>query len=396
MSREASRASSPARTRRSTSISACSAPAPTAITSCARCSRPSSCTTRSSARAGPGPFALKCRTPGVPLDESNLVWKAAARLWTALGRAGDPTDTVVTHRQDDPGAGRARRRQRRRGGGAAGAGAAVGRRADQRSCARSASGLGADVPFFLSGGTALGLGRGEEIYPLVDLPPHAVVDRPAAVRRVDGRGLRLVRRGSGGGPEGDRASSSCCRCPGRRRAAQMINDLEPPVVRRHPEIGALRTVLREAGAVAAAMSGSGSAVFGLFRSRARPPQGASSRCRGGGARAVADAHAEPGRVRAAVAADRCATARGRLRRHASAAGIDRQRGSVYTYRFADVHAGRALESCPQRRRRILAGTGLVDPVARRRRARLAQPPAVCARRCSQARRRPVRSRIRNG
>ena len=35
-----------------------------------------------------------------------------------------------------------------------------------------AAGIGADVPFFLSGGTALGLGRGEEIYPLVDLPPH--------------------------------------------------------------------------------------------------------------------------------------------------------------------------------------------------------------------------------
>ena len=37
------------------------------------------------------------------------------------------------------------------------------------------AGIGADVAFFLSGGTALGLGRGEEIYPLVDLPPHWVV-----------------------------------------------------------------------------------------------------------------------------------------------------------------------------------------------------------------------------
>jgi 4-diphosphocytidyl-2-C-methyl-D-erythritol kinase len=48
----------------------------------------------------------------------------------------------------------------------------------------------------------------------------------------------------------------------------MINDLEPPVIRRHPEIGTLKAQLKEAGAVAAAMSGSGSAVFGLFRSRA--------------------------------------------------------------------------------------------------------------------------------
>src|SRR5207237_9146991 len=38
--------------------------------------------------------------------------------------------------------------------------------------------IGADVPFFLSGGTALGLGRGEEIYPLVDMPPHFLVIVP--------------------------------------------------------------------------------------------------------------------------------------------------------------------------------------------------------------------------
>jgi 4-diphosphocytidyl-2-C-methyl-D-erythritol kinase len=55
--------------------------------------------------------------------------------------------------------------------------------------------------------------------------------------------------------------------PWPSRAAQMINDLEPPVIRRHQEIAALKVQLREAGASAAAMSGSGSAVFGLFRGR---------------------------------------------------------------------------------------------------------------------------------
>ena len=43
----------------------------------------------------PGPFTLKCRNPGVPLDGSNLVWKAAAALWTALGRSGDICDAVI-------------------------------------------------------------------------------------------------------------------------------------------------------------------------------------------------------------------------------------------------------------------------------------------------------------
>ena len=118
-----------ARTRRSTSICACSASGPTAITSCARCFRPSSCTTRWSALERPGPFTLKCRTPGVPLDDSNLVWKAAAALWTALGRAGEPRDAVVTIDKTIP-------MEAGLGGGSADAaaallalGAAVGRRA---------------------------------------------------------------------------------------------------------------------------------------------------------------------------------------------------------------------------------------------------------------------------
>ena len=55
--------------------------------------------------------------------------------------------------------------------------------------------------------------------------------------------------------------------PWPSRAAQMINDLEPPVVRRHPEITDIKARLKEGGAVASAMSGSGSAVFGLFRTR---------------------------------------------------------------------------------------------------------------------------------
>jgi 4-diphosphocytidyl-2-C-methyl-D-erythritol kinase len=55
--------------------------------------------------------------------------------------------------------------------------------------------------------------------------------------------------------------------PWPSRAAQMVNDLEPPVVRRHPEIADIKVALKDGGAVAASMSGSGSAVFGLFRTR---------------------------------------------------------------------------------------------------------------------------------
>lgn len=234
-------------------------------------------------RERPGAFTLTCRTPGVPLDAGNLVWTAAAALWKALGRAGDVRDTAIAIDKKIP-------LQSGLGGGSADAAAALLALARLWGGApltllrEIAGGIGADVPFFLSGGTALGLGRGEEIYPLVDLPPHFVVlvrppfgvstaeayawydeDRAAGLREV--RELQLLP------------------VPWPSRAAQMINDLEPPVVRRHPEIGTLKAQLRESGAVAAAMSGSGSAVFGLFRTR-RPAETAVRLLARGGFRAV--------------------------------------------------------------------------------------------------------------
>src|SRR5689334_21127715 len=65
------------------------------------------------------------------------------------------------------------------------------------------------------------------------------------------------------------------------RAAQMINDLEPPVVRRHPEIAEVKVQLKEGGAVAAAMSGSGSAVVGLCRTRQAAEKMLRPHARGG-------------------------------------------------------------------------------------------------------------------
>ena len=213
-----------------------------------------------------GPFTLKCRTPGVPLDSTNLVWRAAAALWTALARDGEPCDAIVTIKKVIP-------LESGLAGGSADAAAALVALARLWGGAplpllrEVAAAIGADVAFFLWGGTALGLGRGEEIYPLMDLPPHwVVIVRP-------GFGVSTAEAYSW--YDDDRAAGlkepreiQWLPVPWPTRAAQMINDLEPPVVRRHPEIAALKTALREAGAVAAAMSGSGSAVFGLFRSRA--------------------------------------------------------------------------------------------------------------------------------
>jgi 4-diphosphocytidyl-2-C-methyl-D-erythritol kinase len=226
-------------------------------------------TLTSSVRAGP--LSVKCRTPGVPLDESNLVWRAAAGLWKALGRSGEPRDVVITIEKAVP-------MQAGLGGGSADAAAALSALARLWGGAplsllrEVGTAIGADVAFFLSGGTALGLGLGEEIYPLVDLPPHwiVIVRPPFGVSTAEAYSWYDEDR-SAGLKEG--RELQMLPVPWPTRAAQMINDLEPPVVRRHPEITSLKAALREAGAVAAAMSGSGSAVFGLFRGRA-----AAERC----------------------------------------------------------------------------------------------------------------------
>ena len=213
----------------------------------------------------PGPFTLKCRNPVVPLDATNLVWKAAAALWTALGRSGEIRDAVVQIDKKIP-------VEAGLGGGSSDAAAALlalGRLwggAPVTLLREVGATIGSDVPFFLSGGTALGLGRGEEIYPLVDLPPHyvVIVRPPFGVSTAEAYAWYDEDRAAG---LRENREFQTLPVPWPSRAAQMVNDLEPPVLRRHQEITAFKAQLRDAGATAAAMSGSGSAVFGLFRSR---------------------------------------------------------------------------------------------------------------------------------
>ncbi len=126
--------------------------------------------------------------------------------------------------------------------------------------------LGSDVPFFLIGGTALGLGRGERVYALVNRPRrHVVLVLPEfGVSTADAYCWLADQRTQNPGlgtpdPEpGTLDPRSWTLHPEGR------NDLEGPVERRHPAIGAIRRRLMEGGAELARMSGSGSAVFGLF------------------------------------------------------------------------------------------------------------------------------------
>jgi len=213
-----------------------------------------------------GPFAIDCAAAGVPLDRSNLVWRAAEALWRALRRPAQVRDVLIRLHKNIP-------LQAGLGGGSADAAATLialtrlwGVPLRPAQLTDVAAALGADVPFFLSGGTALGLGRGDEVYPLADLPRHWIV------LLVPGFGVSTSDAYNRYDAERDLARVSAREPqhvpgPWPSRAAQMINDLEAPIARHHPEIDQMRTALRRAGALAAAMSGSGSAVFGLFQKR---------------------------------------------------------------------------------------------------------------------------------
>jgi 4-diphosphocytidyl-2-C-methyl-D-erythritol kinase len=233
----------------------------------------------------PGPFAIECAVAGVPLDRTNLVWKAADVLWRALRRTGPLRDVVVRLDKQIP-------LQAGLGGGSADAAATLvalarvwGAQVRPSQLTDVAAVLGADVPFFLAGGTALGLGRGDEIYPLADLPRHWIV------LLVPGFGVSSRHAYTWYDAERDPGRTPMVREPQHvpgpwpSRAAQMINDLEAPIARHHPEIDQMKAALRRAGALAAAMTGSGSTVFGLFQKR-REAEQAVSRLSGSGWRVL--------------------------------------------------------------------------------------------------------------
>ena len=232
-----------------------------------------------------GPFAIECAAAGVALDRSNLIWRAAEALWRSLRRSGPVRDVVVRLDKRIP-------LQAGLGGGSADAAATLVALARAwhvpvRPAQLTDVGgtVGADVPFFLAGGTALGLGRGDEIYPLADLPRHWVV------LLLPGFGVSSREANDWYDAERDLARGALGREPQHvpgpwpSRAAQMINDLEAAIARHHPEIDQMKAALRRAGAVAASMSGSGSAVFGLFQKR-REALTAVERLSGSGWRAL--------------------------------------------------------------------------------------------------------------
>ena len=211
-----------------------------------------------------GPFALDVRGRGVPADRTNLVWRAAEALWRRAGRPGEPRDAHIRLAKSIPaGAGM--------GGGSANAAATLSAlnvvwgldrsRADLMALAGE---LGSDVPYFLCGGTAMGTGRGEEIYPLEDAPRLGVVVIKPSFSVSTGDAYGWLDADRQAGAESRRRPPRSVDLGWASGELTVDNDLEAPVARRHPDIAVMVDACLSQGARVAAMTGSGSAVFGLF------------------------------------------------------------------------------------------------------------------------------------
>lgn len=204
-------------------------------------------------RATRGPFELTCDDPACPADDTNLIARAAAAMWKASGRRGSPRGVAIDLQKRIP-------MQAGLGGGSSDGAAALRAlarrwRVADAKVADAAEALGADVPYFLEGGAMLGLERGDLLFRLAEPAPSWVV-------LVIPRFGVSTKEAFGWFDEAVAADPRV-----RRPSHELVNDLEAPVIARYPEIARIISALRGAGASQASMSGSGSAVFGLFSAR---------------------------------------------------------------------------------------------------------------------------------
>jgi len=206
---------------------------------------------------------LRTSAPGVPADERNLVHRAAAAL--RLAANAERGVRITLDKRIPVAAGL--------GGGSTDAAAALvglnrlwGLRWPAEQLAELAVGLGMDVPFFLRGGAALGTGRGERLTPLGGAALALVLVNPRfAVSTAEMYGRVTPAMYSDGVRAREAAGALETRRAGRV-ARSLYNGLEPAARAAYPQIGRMQAALMAAGALGAAMSGSGPTVFGVARS----------------------------------------------------------------------------------------------------------------------------------
>ncbi len=244
-------------------------------------------------KSGPGRgIEILCRNndPRVPLDSSNTCYRMAELVMSELG-ATNRVSIEIEKRLPVQG-----------GLGAASSNAvatmlglelALKKKLPAAVRLRVAAEVGSDLPLFLLGGTVLGVGRGEEVYPLPDLPsvamvvvtPEVGVSTPQAFADWD----RLTRAGGSdrllevgcvlsawlSGSNNSGSPNTGASAKGGSRAGKLLsdlvrtgieNDFEKVVFPEYPELRDIKGALERAGSRYASLSGSGSSLYGLFRS----------------------------------------------------------------------------------------------------------------------------------
>jgi 4-diphosphocytidyl-2-C-methyl-D-erythritol kinase len=211
-----------------------------------------------------GQFSLNVRGLGTPADRENLVWRAADLLWRTSGRTGEPRDAHVRLEKTIPMAAGL-------GGGSADAAAALvglnvvwNLRRSRPELVRLAADLGSDVPFFLQGGTALCAGRGDEIYPVDDVARLGVIVVKPSFGVATAHAYRWLDEDREAARDAAAAPPTALDVGWPTGPIEVTNDLQQPVAKRHPVVQEIVDACRQAGARAAAMTGSGSAVFAVF------------------------------------------------------------------------------------------------------------------------------------
>jgi len=203
----------------------------------------------------------------------NLVYRAIEELGRELGfRHG--VSAVLTKRIPVG---------RGLGGGSSDAAAALvgllrltGKRIEAARLLAIASGLGADVPFFLHGGRALGIGRGDEIYPLPDVarrPVLVISPHDIAVPTKDAYQWLSEELTNEGDPTKLLQFCALCWSP---QGGVLSNDFEAAVFPRYSRLAAIKRELLQQGAAEASLAGSGSAVFGVYQHPAKARRAAQA------------------------------------------------------------------------------------------------------------------------
>lgn len=203
----------------------------------------------------------------VPVGDENLVVSAARAFFAAAGVS--PSGRLVLDKRIPAGGGL--------GGGSSDAAAALlllqhrhGQPLDQTQLAALAVRLGADVPFFLRGGTARGTGIGEQLEPVANPPVlfFTLVVPPfgtstAAVFKNYRPELTLA-GASAKPPQGNPASPKGLRVSTGLSTQRWHNDLELSAEQLYPDLAQLRATIVGAGFASVSMSGSGSTLFLAF------------------------------------------------------------------------------------------------------------------------------------